>query len=176
MAINHKKIADLAGVSISTVSKALSGSAEISKGSAERIRKIAIECGYFQEKKRRKREYCNNESISVAILAPEIIDTRNSKAVTYLKKELEARGAHIAVYFYDYNVNKLGAVIEHIILSGAADGVVTIGLTKMPTAYNIPFTALVCDEEDCCEGCREAVDALLGEIAFPQKKQTTDEN
>ena len=54
--MNHKKIAQLAGVSPSTVSKALSGSAEINRETAEKIRKIAINVGYFKEKSKRKRE------------------------------------------------------------------------------------------------------------------------
>ena len=59
--MNHKKIAQLAGVSPSTVSKALSGSAEINRETAEKIRKIAINVGYFKEKSKRKREYGNGE-------------------------------------------------------------------------------------------------------------------
>ena len=39
--MTYRKIAQLAGVSLSTVSKALSGSSEISEETAERIRRIA---------------------------------------------------------------------------------------------------------------------------------------
>ena len=52
--MNHKKIAELAHVSISTVSKALSGSNDISSELAEKIRQIALETGYFAEKNKRK--------------------------------------------------------------------------------------------------------------------------
>ena len=48
--MNHKKIAQLANVSASTVSKALSGSSEIKRETAEKIRRIAIDTGYFKEK------------------------------------------------------------------------------------------------------------------------------
>ena len=68
--MNHRKIAELANVSASTVSKALSGSTEISREVTERIRRIAIESGYFKEKTRRKREYNNNSSIFIALLVP----------------------------------------------------------------------------------------------------------
>ena len=54
--MNHKKIAELAHVSPSTVSKALSGSGEISPEIVEKIQKIAIEAGYFKEKSKRKRQ------------------------------------------------------------------------------------------------------------------------
>ncbi len=165
MAINHKKIADLAGVSISTVSKALSGSSEISKESAERIRRLAIECGYFQEKKRRKREYCNNGSITVAILVPEILDERNSKAVTYLKNELEAKNADIAVYFYDSDVGKISGIVERVILTEAADGIVTIGAATHDGEYNIPFAGVSTENaEDIEKDSVRAVDSLLSQI------------
>ena len=58
--MNYRKIAQLANVSASTVSKALSGSAEIRAETAERIRQIAIDTGYFKEKSKRKREYAND--------------------------------------------------------------------------------------------------------------------
>ena len=164
MAINHKKIADLAGVSISTVSKALSGSTEISKESAERIRRIAIECGYFEEKKRRKREYCNNASICVAVLVPLMLDESNSKAVTFLKDELEASGAHIAVYFYNFDENRCEAVIENIILSGAADGVIVVGEHTAENGYNLPFATCILGENDCAQSCHAAAEQLLAEI------------
>ena len=43
--MTYRKIAQLAGVSLSTVSKALSGSGEISEETAQRIWKIAEEYG-----------------------------------------------------------------------------------------------------------------------------------
>ncbi len=158
MAINHKKIADLAGVSISTVSKALSGSAEISKESAERIRRLAIECGYFQEKKRRKREYSNDGSLSVAVIVPDVLDERNSKAVTYLKNGLEAKKACIAVYFYDSDVSKINGIVERVILSEAADGIVVIGVAATDSEYNIPFASVSTESAENIE--KESVRAV----------------
>ena len=64
--MNYRKIAQLANVSASTVSKALSGSSEISRETAEMIRQIAIDVGYFKEKSKRKREYANDGSFLIA--------------------------------------------------------------------------------------------------------------
>ena len=49
-----KKIAQAANVSLSTVSKALSGSKEISDELRQNIIHIAKKMGYFEEKRKRK--------------------------------------------------------------------------------------------------------------------------
>lgn len=54
--MTHKEIARLANVSVSTVSKALAGSREVSDETAELIMRIAMEAGYIKEKK-----YAENE-------------------------------------------------------------------------------------------------------------------
>ena len=59
--MTHKKIAELANVSVSTVSKALSGSKEISKELSDRIQQIAIEHGYFKEKNKRKEKRSHDQ-------------------------------------------------------------------------------------------------------------------
>ena len=48
--MTHQKIAQLVGVSPSTVSKALSGSKEVSEELREKIIKVAVESNYFKEK------------------------------------------------------------------------------------------------------------------------------
>ena len=66
--MTHKIIAELAHVSVSTVSKALSGSAEVSKEVADEIRRIALEVGYFEEKNKRSKNYRKNTSTLICIL------------------------------------------------------------------------------------------------------------
>lgn len=55
--MTHRKIAEKANVSVSTVSKALSASKEVSTELAAKIHKIAVEMGCFKEKSKRKLEY-----------------------------------------------------------------------------------------------------------------------
>ena len=55
--MTYKKIAQAANVSLSTVSKALSGSKEISDELRQNIIQIAKEMGYFEGKRKRKIEY-----------------------------------------------------------------------------------------------------------------------
>ena len=71
--MTHKKIAELAHVSVSTVSKALSGSREVSRELTEEIKRIAIETGYFQEKSRRRLMYEKDQQVLIAIVCPEVV-------------------------------------------------------------------------------------------------------
>lgn len=52
--MTYRKIAELAGVSVSTVSKALSGSSEISAETTEKIRQIAEKYGVVRPNTIRK--------------------------------------------------------------------------------------------------------------------------
>ncbi len=51
MKVNIKKISELSGFSVATVSNALSNKRGVNKDTAERIIKIARECGYIKEEK-----------------------------------------------------------------------------------------------------------------------------
>lgn len=141
--MNHKKIAQLANVSASTVSKALSGSGEVNKETAERIRQIAIDAGYFKEKNKRKREYANDGSFLVAVIVPEIMGFHYATIVTCIKNHVEARGGHVAVYISDFDDAKCTQILESIILHGGTDGVIMFSAPELSFRPNIP---IVC----CC--------------------------
>ena len=81
--MTHKKIAEIANVSVSTVSKALSGSKEVSEELADEIKRIALETGYFKKKNERKLGYINPDSIRVTIICPEIISIFYSRILLY---------------------------------------------------------------------------------------------
>ncbi len=140
--MNHKKIAELAYVSPSTVSKALSGSSEISKELADRIYRIAMDCGYFEEKKKRRRKYTNNESMLVAVLVPELLGSYYSETVTRLKNELEAKGAGVAIYVYDFDHTKMNDILRRIVLLGATDGVIIFDTPELSIEPNIPIVCI----------------------------------
>ena len=110
----HKKIAQLAGVSLSTVSKALSGSAEISEATREKIIKIAEETGYFKKKSQRKLEYSKHRAVNIALICPEIISIHYSTTLTTIKNEIEKRGGNTFIYTSDFDPEKLKSIIKHI--------------------------------------------------------------
>ncbi len=120
----HKKIAQLAGVSLSTVSKALSGSAEISEATREKIIKIAEETGYFKKKSQRKLEYSKHRAVNIALICPEIISIHYSTTLTTIKNEIEKRGGNTFIYTSDFDPEKLKSIIKQLTVSGFIDGII----------------------------------------------------
>lgn len=140
--MNHKKIAELAHVSPSTVSKALSGSGEISSEIVEKIQKIAIEAGYFKEKSKRKREYTNNKSIIIAVIVPEIISVYYASLIHSIKAEVESRGGNVAVFISDFDKEKARELLRTIIIHGTADAVIIFGTPSANDKFNIPILSV----------------------------------
>ena len=148
--MNHKKIAQLANVSASTVSKALSGSSEVNRATAEKIRRIAIDAGYFKEKSKRKREYANDDSFLIAVIVPEIMGFHYATIVTCIKNHVESKGGHIAIYISDFDHQKGTELLESIILHGGTDGVIMFSKPTLSFKPNIPIVCC-CNAVDC--GC-----------------------
>ncbi len=124
--MNHRKIAELAHVSTSTVSKALSGSREVSDELAEQIRKIAFEVGYFSEKNKRKLLNKRIKKVQIAVVCPEITSIYYSRIVTLLKTFIEERGGRIAVYIFDFDYQKKYEILESISMDNYTDGIISI--------------------------------------------------
>ena len=124
--MNHRKIAELCHVSTSTVSKALSGSREVSDEVADSIRQVAIETGYFAEKNKRKAVNKRKKSATIAVVCPEIISIHYSRIVTMIKSFVEERGGRVAVYFYDFDIEKKADIIEFLSLSKETDGIIIL--------------------------------------------------
>ncbi len=140
--MTHKKIADLAHVSVSTVSKALSGSAEVSKEVAEEICRIAFEVGYFEEKNKRSKSYRKNTALNIAVIVPEIISVTYSSSVSLFKEEIEKRGGFVSVYVFDFDVAKLNAIVEMIMVKGVADGIITFHPFTILTKPSVPVLCI----------------------------------
>lgn len=158
--MTYKKIAQIANVSLSTVSKALSGSKEISAELSQKIIQIAKEQGYFEKKGRRKIEYTKSDSITIAIICPEIISLFYAGEITAIKNEIEARGGLSAVYVYDFDNQKLERILEQITIRNSADGIVlfpidrpiqslSIPLVCISSLKNLPYDTVDCDAEAC---------------------------
>ena len=146
--MNYKKIAELAHVSASTVSKALSGSSEINQETAERIRQIAIDVGYFKEKTKRKREYANDGAYSIAVIVPEIMGFHYATIITCIQNQVERNGGYAAVYISDFNKEKTSDILKNIILHGATDGVIMFYPPTLSFKPNIPIVCC-CEATDC---------------------------
>lgn len=128
-----QKIAKLANVSVSTVSRALNNSFDINPETRELVLKIADEQGYFREKKRVKMENKRKNSINVAIICPEIISSHYSDLVTALAEVIRQKGSDCTVYYNDFSEEKLRDIIKRSIEDSSHDSIICFN--------DIPFDA-----------------------------------
>ena len=89
----YQQIAKIAGVSISTVSKALSGNAEISEETRKTIFVIAEKTGYFEKRSKRRLSYIKERAMKIMIIYPEIFSATLLNEVNALIKTVRARKA-----------------------------------------------------------------------------------
>lgn len=88
----YQEIAKIAGVSVSTVSKALSGYGEISQQTKETIYMIAKQSGYFEKRNRRKAVYNSKKDLRIVVIYPENTDTEYMHEIKLLNEKIEKTG------------------------------------------------------------------------------------
>ena len=177
--MTYRKIAQLAGVSLSTVSKALAGSGEISEETAQRIWKIAEEYGVARPTYRK-----NRTSLRVAVMVPEIVSVFYSTYATEIANELRKQGIEPAIYLCGFSQEKIAELIDRLVEDELADGIVILTEFACPRRLQIPIVQLTskyypgCDTiaSDIESGILEAVRYLseLGhrKIGFVSEKNT----
>ena len=122
----YKQIAQMAGVSVSTVSKALSGSCEISENTRKTVFLIAEQTGYFEKRSKRKMAYSKDNVVKIAIIYPENSAEGLNKEVHALSSEIKRNGSQPFVY-YDNSDNFI-KLINQFTAEGMADGFIVKGL------------------------------------------------
>lgn len=88
----YQEIAKIAGVSVSTVSKALSGNSEISTKTRETIYLIAKQAGYFEKRNLRKIKNNREKALRVVVIYPENTDTEYLHEIKILNEKIEKTG------------------------------------------------------------------------------------
>lgn len=163
--MTHRKIAEKANVSVSTVSKALSGSKEVSTELAAKIHKIAVEMGYFKEKSKRKLEYLKEKTPLIAIISPEIISIHYSEMITYIKNDIESRRGRVAVYIDDFDVEKYKNIIEKITLGKNTDGIISFSAYNLDVKPDIPIVCM-CEmkKKYWCDTVCVDTHAIIGDL------------
>ena len=144
--MTHKKIAEIANVSVSTVSKALSGSNDISEDLTKSIVQIAIDIGYFKEKSRKNIERQKSKSILIGIVCPEIISIHYSKIITNLKDQVEQSGGQVGVYITDFDAQKKDKILKMLLLRNCCDGIIMFGQYTPSLKPNIPVMCIDCSQ------------------------------
>jgi len=123
--MTYKKIAQLAGVSVSTVSKVMSGSHEIGKDTVARVLEIAEAHGVTAPKYHR-----NRIGTRVAVIVPEIISVYYSRLATAISEELEARNIIPCIYVTNFDKKQLSRIIDSI-TDSKIDGIISTTHTPL---------------------------------------------
>ena len=117
------KLAELAGVSVSTVSKAFSESPDVGKETRERIFSIAKEQGCFD--KYNKHRF---QKKVIAVLCPELGSNHYSSTVNCLMKYIEDAGAMMMLSVTNFDAAKEKELYTYYSSYCKADGMILIGL------------------------------------------------
>lgn len=121
MNFNLKKIADLAGVSVSTVSKAFSGSEEISEKTRQHIFAIAKEQGIFDKYNKNK----FNKRV-IGVISPEIISNYYSMLLSILNQEIEAHGCIMMLSLSSFSAERIEELFSYYTSYCNADGIIVV--------------------------------------------------
>ncbi len=140
--ITHKKIAQLAGVSQSSVSKALCDSMEIGNETKQRIRRIAEETGYFGQKKKGKRLAGSHHRPYIAILVPEIISLNYATEATMLVKALDNIGADGRIYLSGFSAEEYEQTVQEVIRNEYVDGILSFHDSIPLSNPSLPFICI----------------------------------
>ena len=133
-----QKLAELAGVSVSTVSKAFSDSREISNDTKEQILTLAKEHGCFE--KYYKGRFGKRP---VAVICPEIRSEYYADFAANLNDKIEAKGGMMMLSVSDFDVKREEELIRYYSAFGHADGIVILsGTSRLKTESAVPVVAI----------------------------------
>ncbi|MBQ8310653.1 MAG: LacI family DNA-binding transcriptional regulator [Clostridia bacterium] len=137
--MNQKKIAQLAHVSPSTVSKALRGSRDVSPEISEQIRQIALDIGYIKEKSERKLSNLRDKKPLIAIFCPEIISTYYSRITSMLQEEINTLGGESFVCAFHFSHEKFDEMIDSLVVRSGCDGIISLSSYRGAEATQLPL-------------------------------------
>lgn len=147
--LTYKKIASLAGVSESTVSKALTGNAEIGQSTVEKVRRIACEQGYYKAKRELKRNNSPSFAPHIAIICPEIISVFYSSVAEAVIERITSLGGRATVAITRFGASEAEHIADGIAHDPDFDGIISMQKLNNYPSLNIPVVFLMGSK---CEG------------------------
>jgi LacI family transcriptional regulator len=130
--VNLKQLSQNLQVSISTVSKALRNSYEISNDTKKKVLELAQQMGYTPN------PYAgalrNNKTKTIALLVPELTNNFFIQAISGAESIAQEKDYHILVYNTMDDTNKEQSIIKHL-QNGRVDGVI-MSLASSAQSYD----------------------------------------
>ena len=132
-----KQLAEIANVSVSTVSKAFSGSREISEEKREYIFEIAKKEGCYDK-------YCKPffKKKVIAVVCPEFHSGYFSSQLAYLKENIEKHIGVMVAACYNFDDNSKNEIISYFTESAKVDGLIVMGSNLPRPSYNTPIVVI----------------------------------
>lgn len=125
--VTLSKLAKLAHVSVSTVSKAFSMSPEVNEQTREQIFEIARELGCF--KKYYKAQY---PKLVIAVLCPEFKSRLYSQSLSVLQEYLSSHNCEISAAATDFSGETEQELLRYYNRHTSVDGIIVIGSNGKP--------------------------------------------
>jgi len=138
--ITIKELAQRLNLSISTVSRALSDSYEISKATRDKVRALAQELNYTPNL------YASGlrsqKSKTIAVIIPEILNNFFALAIDGIEEIAQENGYHVLIYLTHDDHLKEAAMVQHL-LNGRVDGILmSVASGSNDTSHIAEFTKL----------------------------------
>ena len=163
--MNLTDVAEKAGVSVSTASKAFSGSADISKDTRERVYAAAKKLGVFDRYNKNK-----FDKRVVAVIVPELISEYYSTHLTLLTHEIEAAGGIVLTSTANFDAEKERELFRYYANYCHADGIILLqNMTEHSNESNTPAVAFSNERRknldsisiDLSQGISDAISHLM---------------
>lgn len=132
-----QELSRLAGVSVSTISKAFSGSREISEPLRNRIFELAKEndC-YYKYLKISKYKYV------IGVVCPEFQSGYYAQHLDYLEREIKKRGGIMLAAGSNFDENERSEIVSYFAGKLKADGIILYHTSDDDSKYDIPIISL----------------------------------
>lgn len=136
--MNLNTLAKLCGVSAATVSKAFSGSEEISEETRNKIFEIAKQHGVYDRYNKNK-----YDKKVIAVICPELNSDYYNKYVTLLDKEITKLGGIMTVSVSNFDAEREKTLISYYSSYCKADGIITVNQKcRADSNIGIPIVAI----------------------------------
>lgn len=133
-----KELANLANVSLSTVSKAFCDAKDVSDETKNHIFRIAKQQGCFG--KYYKGKYAKK---IIAIICPEVVSAYYSAYVECLQDIIEKNNGIVLISVDHFNTHKQEELIEYYAAFLKVDGIIVLGLRQpLKKSFNLPLVAI----------------------------------
>jgi len=153
--VNLKKLAKELGLAVSTVSRALRDSHEISKETKDRVKALATAWGF--QPNAHASGLRQNKSKTIGVIIPEIENNFFSQIINGIELIAQDKGFHVLVYLTHEDTEKERSILQ-LLRNGRVDGLM-ISLSNTTTSFehleawrnaNIPIVLFdrICEELD----------------------------